>query len=105
MGEFVPSYEASLWQGIGARKSTPREIVDRLNKEINAALADPKMKARLADLGSTPLMSSPGDFAKLIESDTKKWGKVPALRAATALTGQIAQRNGYRAVDALRRPL
>jgi tripartite-type tricarboxylate transporter receptor subunit TctC len=76
VGEFVPGYEASLWQGIGAPKSTPPEIVDRLNKEINAALADPKIKARLADLGSTPLVQSPGEFAKLIASDTEKWGKV-----------------------------
>jgi len=80
VGEFVPGYEASLWQGIGAPKSTPTEIVDRLNKEINAALADPKIKARLADLGSTPLVNSPGDFAKLIANDTEKWGKV--IRAA-----------------------
>jgi tripartite-type tricarboxylate transporter receptor subunit TctC len=80
VGEFVPGYEASLWQGIGAPKSTPPEIVDRLNKEINAALADPKIKARLADLGSTTLAQSPGEFAKLIASDTEKWGKV--IRAA-----------------------
>jgi tripartite-type tricarboxylate transporter receptor subunit TctC len=80
VGEFVPGYEASLWQGIGAPKSTPPEIVDRLNKEINAALADPKIKARLADLGSTPLVQSSGEFAKLIASDTEKWGKV--IRAA-----------------------
>jgi tripartite-type tricarboxylate transporter receptor subunit TctC len=76
VGDFVPGYEASLWQGIGAPKSTPPEIVDRLNKEINAALADPKIKARLADLGSTPLVSSPGDFGNLIASDTEKWGRV-----------------------------
>jgi tripartite-type tricarboxylate transporter receptor subunit TctC len=76
VGDFVPGYEASLWQGIGAPKSTPPEIVDRLNKEINAALADPKIKARLADLGSTPLVSSPGDFANLIASDTEKWSRV-----------------------------
>jgi tripartite-type tricarboxylate transporter receptor subunit TctC len=80
VGEFVPGYEASLWQGIGAPKSTPTEIVDRLNKEINAALADPRIKARLADLGSTPLVNSTGDFAKLIVDDTEKWGKV--IRAA-----------------------
>jgi tripartite-type tricarboxylate transporter receptor subunit TctC len=80
VGEFVPGYEASLWQGIGAPKSTPAEIVDRLNREINAALADPKIKARLADLGSTPLVQSPGEFARLIASDTEKWGKV--IRAA-----------------------
>jgi tripartite-type tricarboxylate transporter receptor subunit TctC len=80
VGEFVPGYEASLWQGIGAPKNTPPEIVDRLNKEINAALADPRIKARLADLGSTPFAQSPGDFARLIASDTEKWGKV--IRAA-----------------------
>jgi tripartite-type tricarboxylate transporter receptor subunit TctC len=80
VGEFVPGYEASLWQGIGAPKSTPPEIIDRLNKEINAALADPRIKGRLADLGSTPFAQSPGDFAKLIASDTEKWGKV--IRAA-----------------------
>jgi tripartite-type tricarboxylate transporter receptor subunit TctC len=80
VGDFVPGYEASLWQGIGAPKSTPPEIVDRLNKEINAALADPKIKARLADLGSTPLAQSPGEYAKLIAADTEKWGKV--IRAA-----------------------
>ena len=80
VGEFVPGYEASLWQGIGAPKGTPPEIIDRLNKEINAALADPRIKARLADLGSTPLAQSPGEFAKLIAADTEKWGKV--IRAA-----------------------
>jgi tripartite-type tricarboxylate transporter receptor subunit TctC len=80
VGEFVPGYEASLWQGIGAPKSTPPEIVDKLNREINAALADPKIKARLADLGSTPLAQSPGEFAKLIAADTEKWGNV--IRAA-----------------------
>jgi tripartite-type tricarboxylate transporter receptor subunit TctC len=80
VGEFVPGYEASLWQGIGAPKSTPPEIIDRLNKEINAALAEPRIKARLADIGSTPFAQSPGDFAKLIASDTEKWGKV--IRAA-----------------------
>jgi tripartite-type tricarboxylate transporter receptor subunit TctC len=80
VGEFVPGYEASLWQGIGAPKNTPPEVVDRLNKEINAALADPRIKARLADLGSTPFAQSPGDFARLIASDTEKWGKV--IRAA-----------------------
>jgi tripartite-type tricarboxylate transporter receptor subunit TctC len=80
VGEFVPGYEASGWQGIGAPKNTPTNIVDRLNKEINAALADPKMKARLADLGGTPLLGSPADFGKLIAEETEKWGKV--IRAA-----------------------
>ena len=80
VGDFVPGYEASAWYGVGAPKNTPAEIVDKLNKEINAALADPKMKARLADLGGTVLAGSPADFGKLIADETEKWGKV--IRAA-----------------------
>jgi tripartite-type tricarboxylate transporter receptor subunit TctC len=80
VGEFVPGYEMSGWQGIGAPKNTPSEIVDRLNKEINAVLADPKIKARFAELGGTPLPGSPADFGKLIADETEKWGKV--IRAA-----------------------
>jgi tripartite-type tricarboxylate transporter receptor subunit TctC len=80
MAEFLPGYETSNWYGIGAPKKTPTEIVDKLNSEINAALADPKIKARLADLGATVLPGSPADFAKLIADDTEKWGKV--IRAA-----------------------
>jgi tripartite-type tricarboxylate transporter receptor subunit TctC len=80
MGEFVPGYEASQWFGIGAPKNTPAEIVDKLNREINAGLADPKIKARLADLGGEVLALSPADFAKLIAEETEKWGKV--IRAA-----------------------
>ena len=80
MGEFVPGYEASQWYGIGAPKATPAEIVDKLNKEVNAALDDPKMKARLADLGGTPLPGSPVQFGMLIAEETEKWGKV--IRAA-----------------------
>ena len=76
VAEFVPGYEASFWFGIGAPKKTPIEIVDKLNSEINAALADPKITARLADLGATVLPGSPADFAKLIADDTEKWGKV-----------------------------
>jgi tripartite-type tricarboxylate transporter receptor subunit TctC len=76
MGEFVPGYEASQWYGVGAPKATPAEIVDKLNKEVNAALDDPKMKARLADLGGTVLAGSPADFGKLIAEETEKWGKV-----------------------------
>jgi tripartite-type tricarboxylate transporter receptor subunit TctC len=78
--EFVPGYEFSFWYGIGAPKNTPGEIVDKLNTEINAALADPKMTARLADLGGTVLTGSPADFGKLIADETEKWGKV--IRAA-----------------------
>ena len=76
VGEFVPGYEASTWFGIGAPRNTPAEIVDRLNKEINAGLADPKIKARLADLGGTVLPGSPADFGKLIADETEKWAKV-----------------------------
>src|SRR5262249_24384339 len=76
VGEFVRGYEASGWFGIGAPKATPAEIVDKLNKECNASLADPKMKARLADLGGDVLVLSPADFAKLITDETEKWAKV-----------------------------
>ena len=76
VGEFVPGYETSQWYGVGVPKNTPTEIVDKLNKEINAGLADPKIKARLADLGGTVLAGSPADFGKLIAEETEKWGKV-----------------------------
>ena len=76
IGEFVPGYEASSVFGLGAPKNTPAEIIDKLNKEINAALADPKFKARLADLDGTVLGGSPADFGKLIAEETEKWGKV-----------------------------
>ena len=85
VGDFVPGYEASAWYGVGAPKNTPAEIIDKLNKEINAALADPKMKARLADLGGTVLAGSPADFGKLIADETEKWGKV--IRAANIKAG------------------
>ena len=76
VGEFLPGFEASAWQGVGVPKNTPTEIVDRLNKEMNAALADPKIKARLADLGSSVFSSSPADFGRFIAAETEKWGKV-----------------------------
>jgi tripartite-type tricarboxylate transporter receptor subunit TctC len=76
VAEFVPGYEASGWFGIGAPKNTPVEIIQTLNREINAGLADPKMKARLADLGGTLLPGSPADFGKFIADETEKWGKV-----------------------------
>jgi tripartite-type tricarboxylate transporter receptor subunit TctC len=76
VADFVPGYESSQWYGVGAPKNTPVEIVEKLNKEINAALADPKMKARFADLGGTVLPGSPADFGKLISAETEKWGKV-----------------------------
>jgi tripartite-type tricarboxylate transporter receptor subunit TctC len=80
VAEFVPGYEASGWFGIGAPKNTPADIGDKLNREINAGLADPKIKARLADLGGEVLALSPADFGKLIAEETEKWGKV--IRAA-----------------------
>ena len=76
VAESIPGFEASTWQGIGAPKGTPAEIVDKLNREINAALADPKIKERLADLGSIPTPLSPHAYAKLIAEETEKWGKV-----------------------------
>jgi tripartite-type tricarboxylate transporter receptor subunit TctC len=76
VGEFVPGYETSIVLGVGVPKATPVEIIDKLNREINAALADPKIKERLAVLGGTPLAGSPADFAKLIAEETEKWGKV-----------------------------
>jgi tripartite-type tricarboxylate transporter receptor subunit TctC len=79
---FVPAYEASAWLGVGAPRNTPADIVEKLNKEINAGLSDPKMKARLADLGGTVLMGSPADFGKLIVDETEKWAKVVKLSGA-----------------------
>jgi tripartite-type tricarboxylate transporter receptor subunit TctC len=76
VGDFLPGYEASLWVGIGAPKETPPEIVEKLNEEINAGLADPKIKARLADLGATVLGGSPAAFGKFIADETEKWGNV-----------------------------
>jgi tripartite-type tricarboxylate transporter receptor subunit TctC len=76
VAEFVPGYEASGWFGIGAPKNTPVEIIETLNHEINAGLADPKMKARLADLGGTVFPGSASDFGKLIADETEKWAKV-----------------------------
>src|SRR5262249_44944958 len=74
--EFVPGFEASAWFGVATPKATPAEIVEKLNREINAGLADPKIKAQLADLGGTPLPGSPADFGRLIADETEKWGKV-----------------------------
>ena len=76
VGEFVPGYEASPWWGVGVPKNTPTDIVDKLNKEINAGLADPNIRARFADLGVTAFPGFPADFGKLIAEETKKWAKV-----------------------------
>jgi tripartite-type tricarboxylate transporter receptor subunit TctC len=80
VGDFVPGYEANAWWGVGAPKGIPGEIIDKLSKEINAGLADPKLKARLTDLGGTALPGPPAGFGKLIAEETEKWGKV--IRAA-----------------------
>jgi tripartite-type tricarboxylate transporter receptor subunit TctC len=76
ISEFIPGYDVSTWYGVGAPKATPVEIIDKLNKEISAGLADPNMKARLADLGGTVLAGSPADFGNLIADETEKWAKV-----------------------------
>jgi tripartite-type tricarboxylate transporter receptor subunit TctC len=76
VGDFVPGYEASQWYGVGAPKRTPAEIVDKLNKEINAAFVDTRMKARFADIGGEPLAGSPGELGKLIADETEKWARV-----------------------------
>jgi tripartite-type tricarboxylate transporter receptor subunit TctC len=80
VGEFLPGYEASVWFGVGAPKNTPAEIIDKLNQEINAGLADSKLRARLGELGGTALVVSPAEFGLLFAEDTDKWGKV--VRAA-----------------------
>jgi tripartite-type tricarboxylate transporter receptor subunit TctC len=74
--EFLPGYEVSAWYGVGAPSGTPAEIIDKLNKEINEGLADPKLRARIADFGGTPFALSPADFGKFIADETEKWGKV-----------------------------
>jgi tripartite-type tricarboxylate transporter receptor subunit TctC len=82
VADFVPGYEASAWYGVGVPKGTPDDIIDKLNKEINAILADPKAKARLADLGASLLAGSPADFGKLVADETEKWGKVVKFSGA-----------------------
>jgi len=82
VGDFVPGYETSAWQGIGAPKNTPAEIINKFNKEINAGLADPKIKTRVADMGGTVLAGSPADFDKLIADETEKWGQVVKFSGA-----------------------
>ncbi len=82
IGEFVPGYEASAVNGIGAPKNTPAEIIEKLNAEINAALADAKLKARFADMGAPVLVGSAADFGKLIAEETEKWAKVVKFSGA-----------------------
>ena len=79
---FVPSYEVSGWQGVGAPRNTPAEIVVKLNTEINACFADPKIKARAADFGATVMPGSPDEFGKLIAEETEKWAKVVKFSGA-----------------------
>jgi tripartite-type tricarboxylate transporter receptor subunit TctC len=80
VGDFLPGYEASAWWGVSAPRNTPAAVIDKLNKEINAALSDPKIKARFAELGGTVFPTSPAEFGKFIADETEKWGKV--IRAA-----------------------
>jgi tripartite-type tricarboxylate transporter receptor subunit TctC len=82
MGDVVPGYEASQWYGVGVPRNTPAAIIEKLNKEINAGLADPKLKAQLADLGGTMLPGSAADFGKLIAEETEKWAKVVKFSGA-----------------------
>jgi tripartite-type tricarboxylate transporter receptor subunit TctC len=84
VSEFVPGYEASSWYGVGAPKGTPAEIVERLNQAVNAALADPKMKVRFADLGGMLLPGTPADFGRFTAEETEKWAKVVKLSGAKA---------------------
>ncbi len=76
MAEFVPGYEAVVWDGMGAPKNTPTDIIDKLNKEINAVLVDPETKARFADLGSEPMVMTPAEFGNFVAAEAQKWGKV-----------------------------
>jgi tripartite-type tricarboxylate transporter receptor subunit TctC len=84
LNEFLPGYEASQWYGIAAPKNTPPAVVDTLNSQINAAVADPKVKTRLAELGGTPLVGTPADFGRHIAAETDKWRDVVKFSGATA---------------------
>jgi tripartite-type tricarboxylate transporter receptor subunit TctC len=83
VADTVPGYEASAWFGIGVPKGTPAEIIEKLNKTVNAALADPKMKARLADLGGIPMAGTPADFGKIMAAETVKWEKAVKFSGAS----------------------
>ena len=83
VGDAVPGYEATAWFGIGMPKGTPREAIDKINAEVNKALADPKMRERLAALGGVPINGTPDDFGKVIAAETEKWAKVVSASGAT----------------------
>ena len=83
VGETVPGYEATAWFGIGMPKGTPRDIIDKVNAEVNRALADPAMRAKLAELGGQPLSGTPEGFGKIIAAETEKWAKVVISSGAT----------------------
>ena len=83
VGESVSGYEATAWFGVGMPKGSPREAIDRINAEVNRALADPKMRARLAELGGLPISGTPEDFGRVIAAETEKWSKVVAISGAT----------------------
>jgi tripartite-type tricarboxylate transporter receptor subunit TctC len=84
LADFLPGYEASSWNGLTAPRNTPPEIIDKLNREINTAMADPKIKARIVDMGGPPIIASPADFGKIIAEDTAKWAKVIQFSGAKA---------------------
>jgi tripartite-type tricarboxylate transporter receptor subunit TctC len=79
VAEFVPGFEASTWQGLGAPKSTPDAVIDKLNREINAGLADAGIKSRIAEMGASPFVGSPADFGAFMAAETEKWAKVVKL--------------------------
>ena len=97
IGEIVPGYEASVWYGIAAPKGTPPEAIEMLNKALTAASADPKMQARIAELGGTPMPMSPAEFGKLVADETEKWGAV--VKAAGYIGGMTAERSVARPSD------
>jgi tripartite-type tricarboxylate transporter receptor subunit TctC len=82
VGDFLPGYEATSWYGLGAPKGTPVDIVEKLNREVNTILADPKLKARFVELGATVLTCTAADFGRLVADETEKWGKVVKFSGA-----------------------
>src|SRR5262249_43992253 len=84
VADFVPGYEASAWFGIGVPKGTPKDVIDTLNKAVNLAMADPKMKSKLADLGGMQMGGSPADFGRIMVEETEKWAKVVKFSGAKA---------------------